>query len=196
MGARRRSLPGAAQPAPLPSLRPGPFRLRASVRAETLPACRTSCLTKSVSYRTCSQPHLLRTCWGPVRAAAAGPTWGAQRTLLNHWHGAVLAPRGRLGVGVLPPQLACLGVRPRTTSSGVPREAGCSGAGCGAAAWAVERKRVPRRVAWGRGQRAPGHGLGPMAPAGTNAREPGSCLLGLDRLLDQLDGPGQVPTPR
>lgn len=60
----------------------------------------------------------------------------------------------------------------------------------------AKRRRVPRRVAWGSGLRAPGRGLGPMAPAVTNAREPGSCLLGLDRLLDQLDGPGQVPTPR
>ena len=79
VGARRRSLPGAAQPASLPGPRPGPFRLCATVRAETLPICRTSCLTKSVSYRTCSQPHPLPTRWGPVGAAAAGPTWGTQK---------------------------------------------------------------------------------------------------------------------
>lgn len=42
-----------------------------------------------MSYRTCNQPHPLPTRWGPVGAAAAGPTWGAQKDPLES-----LAQRG------------------------------------------------------------------------------------------------------
>lgn len=103
----------------------------------------------------------------------------------------ILAARGRLGVGVLVLQRAGRRRRPWTTSPGVPREARCTGAGCGAAKW----RRVALEEAGPAGERAPGRGLGLLPPAGTYSRRPRSCRLGLDRLLGQLGGPEQVPTP-
>ena len=123
------------------SPRPGPFRPCSPFCAEALSACQTNCPTKSVSFQECSRPDRLRARWGPVGEAAAGPTRGSQDPL-NRWLGAIVVARGHLGAGVLTSQRGGSQRRPRTASPGVPREARCSSAGCGAANW--------RRVALGR----------------------------------------------
>lgn len=188
-GATRTPLTGAACPAPVLSPRLGTLRSCPSLRAETPPACRTSCLIKSVSSRTCSRPRLPRLRWGPVGAAAAEPTRGAQKDPLESPAQRGLG-RARPSGGWSSPAAASGSSEAAAdyASRRAPRGR-CSSEARGAANW----RRVPPEPPGAGGQRAPGHGLGPVAPAGTYTRGPGSCLLGLDRLLGYLVVPGKCP---
>lgn len=170
------------------SLPPGPASF-ARVH-HTPPACRTNCRTKSVSSRSAAS----RVGSAPAGGLSGRRPRGPSKALvvpLNLWHGAILAARGLLGVGVLLLQRAGRWRRPWTTSPGVPREAQCSGAGCGAANW----RRVAPWRGWGRRRASTWPRPGSVGTCRDLLQEAKILRLGLHRPLGQLGGPGQVPTP-
>lgn len=131
-----------------------------------------------------SAPRPLEACPGGRR----GPTRGAQDPL-NRCLGAILAARGRMGIGVLAPGKRVVG-----GDRGL-RIPACSASPCATVRTAGRSSGVLCTELAGVGRQcAPGRGLGPLTPAGTYTREFGSSLQDLDRSLGHWVVPDKCPS--